>query len=291
MADTRRAVTVDGGVRLAVREFPDPGTGAPPLVLHHGLASSQRIWDLTLPSLVRHHRVVTYDARGHGRSSKPSSGYGFERTTSDLRAIVRATRLRRPVVIGHSWGAMVALEAAVRFPRSFAGVVLIDGGVTPMRRSFPSWTAAKEALAPPHLAGTPVEEFRAMIRTFFADFVDVTPDVEDIILSVMRVDRAGRIRPNLSRANHFRILRTIWLQDPLALHAALRVPTLAILAHRSAQAEDAAWELAKRSAAAELRETGSPTRVRWVEGIHDVPLQHPEALAALIRRWARTAVR
>jgi len=291
MAETRRDVEVDGRVRLAVREFPDPGTGAPALLLHHGLASSQRIWDLMLPSLVGSHRVVTYDARGHGRSSKPSAGYGFDRTSSDLRAVVAATRLRSPVLVGHSWGAMVALEAAVRFPRSFAGAVLVDGGVTPMRRSFPSWAAAKEALAPPHLAGMPVEEFRAMIRTFFADFVDVTSDVEDIVLSVMREDRSGRIHPNLSRANHFRILRSIWSQEPLALHAKLRIPALAIVAHRADQPGAEGWEQAKRAAVEELHATGGPTRVSWIEGIHDVPLQHPRELATRIRRFARTAVR
>jgi pimeloyl-ACP methyl ester carboxylesterase len=288
MTETWRDVEVEPGVRLAVHSLPDPGTGAPPLVLHHGLASSQRIWDLTLPYLAPHHRVVTFDARGHGRSSKPSRGYGFDRTSADLRAVIAALRLRRPLVVGHSWGAMVTLEAAVRSPRAFGGIVLVDGGVTPMRRSFASWKEAKETLAPPRLAGMPVDEFRAMIRTFFADFVEVTPDVEEIVLSVMRVDRSGRIRPNLSRTNHFSILRAIWRQDPIALHARLRVPGLAILAHG---AGDEGWEEAKRRATAELRAVGAPIRVSWIEGIHDVPLQHPRELAARIRRSAEAAVR
>ena len=278
------------GVRLAVREFPDPGTDAPPIVLHHGLASSQRIWDLTLPRLTPHHRVVAYDARGHGASAKPSSGYGFDRTVADLRAVMAATRARRPIVVGHSWGAMVALEAAVRHPRAFAGAVLVDGGVTPMRASFPTWAQAREALAPPHLSGMPVEEFRGLLRTLFADFVDVTLDIERIVLSVMRVDRHGRIHPHLSRANHFRILHAIWDQDPQALHERLRVPTLAIIAHRADQEGQDGWLIAKREAARRLRSAGARTRVAWVEGIHDVPLQHPEALAAHIRRFARTAV-
>jgi pimeloyl-ACP methyl ester carboxylesterase len=288
MAESWREVEVEPGVRLAVRSLPDPQTGAPPLLLHHGLASSQRIWDLALPHLVAHHRVVTFDARGHGRSSKPSTGYGFDRVSTDLRAVASALRLRRPVVIGHSWGGMVALDAGVRFPRAFGGLVLVDGGVTPMRRSFGSWAEAREALAPPRLSGMPVEEFRRMIRTFFADFVEVTPDVEEIVLSVMRVDRSGRIRPNLSRTNHFAILRAIWGQDPIGLHAELRIPTLAILAHG---AGEPGWEEAKRRAAAELRSVGARTQVSWIEGIHDVPLQHPRKLAVRIRRSARSAVR
>ena len=74
-----RETDVDGhgGVRLSVRVHDGPAAPDPTdLVLLHGLASTQRIWDLMLPRLVRRFRVVTYDARGHGRSAKPSSGYG-----------------------------------------------------------------------------------------------------------------------------------------------------------------------------------------------------------------------
>jgi len=278
------------GVRLRVREVAGP-PGAATVVLHHGLASSQRIWDLLLPALATHRRVVTYDARGHGLSGKPASGYGFDHTAADLGAVIRATRSGRAVVAGHSWGAMVALELAARHPRSVAGAVLVDGGVTRMRDGFPTWADAKRALAPPLLAGMPVEEFRGMIRTFFADAVDVTPDVEDIVLSVMRVDRRGTIHPRLSRANHFRILRAIWEQDPMQLHPSLTVPALAIMAHRAADEAERGWEDAKRAAAAWISAAGAPTRFVWMEGIHDLPLQQPDAVARRIEAFARTAVR
>ncbi len=174
--------------------------------------------------------MVTFDARGHGRSGKPSSGYGFDQTVADTLAVIRATRARPPVLVGHSWGAMVALEVAARHERAIAGLVLVDGGISRMRDAFPTWQDAKTALAPPHLAGMPEAEFRAMIPMFFGDAVTVTPEVEDIVMAVMRVGRDGTIRPRLSRANHFRILHAIWNQDPPALHADLRVPGLAILA-------------------------------------------------------------
>jgi pimeloyl-ACP methyl ester carboxylesterase len=277
----------DGGVPLWVRDL-GGRSDRPPLLLHHGLASSQRIWDLMLPDLARRHRVVTFDARGHGGSGKPSTGYGFDHLVADARAVIAACRLRRPVVIGHSWGAMVALELAARHPRSVSGAVLIDGGIFRMRSNFPDWASAKAALAPPHLAGTPVEEFRGMIRTFWGEALEVTPDVERIVLSLMRVRRDGTIRPQLARGNHFRILHAIWEHDPIALHAALQVPSLAILAHGG---DATGFDDAKRAAARALAEAGSPTRVSWMRGIHDLPLQHPEAVAARIERFAATAVR
>ena len=289
MQDTWVRVRGADDVRLEVRVVRPGVPEAPTLMLHHGLASSQRIWDLMVPRLARRFREVTYDARGHGRSSKPTSGYGFERVVGDARAVIRATRAGRPIVVGHSWGAMVALELAARHPRSVAGAVLVDGGIAPLGARM-SWAQTKAQLAPPRLAGIHVEEFRAMIRTFFADAIEVSPDVESIVMSLMRVGRDGRIRPHLSRANHFRILRAVWQQDPVALHARLRVPALAILAHRSGDDRETGREDDKRLAVRQLREVGAPTRVTWLEGIHDLPLQHPEALCRRIERFAAAAV-
>jgi pimeloyl-ACP methyl ester carboxylesterase len=272
------------GVLLATRTFEGP-PGAPTLVLHHGLASSQHIWDLMLPALSRRHRVVTFDARGHGRSSKPGSGYGFDHTVADALAVVR-TSGGRPILVGHSWGAMVGVALAAEHPRAVAGTILIDGGIGRMRDGFTSWAEAKEALAPPHLAGMPLDEFRAMIPMFFGDAVEVTPDVERIVLAVMRVGADGTIRPRLSRANHMRILHSIWEQDPIALHARLRVPALAILARGG----DPAWDARKRAGVHAILRAGSPTTISWMDGIHDLTLQHPTALARRIGAFAHAAV-
>ena len=263
------------GVRLAVRIFPGQKVAAPTVV------------DLMLPTLSRTFRVVTFDARGHGRSAKPGAGYGFDHTVADTVAVLRSTRARRAVLVGHSWGAMVALELAARHPRLLGSVVLVDGGISRMRDGFATWQEARTALSPPHLAGTPVEDFRAMIPMFFGDAVEVTPAVEDIVLAVMRVGADGTIRPRLRRANHLRILRAIWEQDPPALHARLRTPALAILARGG----DAEWDAQRRAAVADLRAAGSPTRTTWLDGIHDLPLQHPDVLVRRISAFARTAVR
>src|SRR5437016_13687639 len=89
-----RVIGADG-VRLATRTTPGPPDG-PAFVLHHGLASSQRIWDLMVPGLARDATAVTFDARGHGESGKPSSGYGFDHTVADAVAVLRSTRHKRP---------------------------------------------------------------------------------------------------------------------------------------------------------------------------------------------------
>ena len=276
-------VAGDGGVRLRARELPGPTPSAGSLLLHHGLASSQRIWDLMLPRLVRRFRVITYDARGHGLSAKPSSGYGFDHTVADALAVMRAARMRRPVMVGHSWGAMVTLELAARHPRSVAGDILIDGGVATLD-GRPPWPVFKEQLAPPRLAGTPLATFRKDIRRWSP--VAISPGIEQLVLSVMRVDAQQRIHPRLSRANHFRILRAIWEQDPVALYGRLRVPTLAILA----KSDDAVSNGYKRAGVRAMRDAGAPAEVTWIRGVHDLPIQHPAAVANRIDRFATTAV-
>lgn len=281
-----RTVTGDG-VTLHVRDWPSVGPAA---LLLHGLASSSHIWDLVAPRLATSGtRAVAYDQRGHGRSGKPSSGYGFDRTTADAAAVIRRLRLARPLVVGHSWGANVALELAVRYPRSVSGLVLVDGGFISLSERF-GWSAAREALAPPRIAGTPLEDALGWVHRELGRSLRVTPDIEGVFLSLMRVDREGRIHPRLSRANHLRILRALWEQDTTALLRRVRVPTLVLAVRSPSGATDTAGFVSeKRRAAATVRGIGEPVHFQWIDGIHDVPLQRPSAVAGRILNAARTA--
>jgi pimeloyl-ACP methyl ester carboxylesterase len=289
MNEDARWVAGEGGVKLAARVFDPHLPQAPGLLMHHGLASSQHIWDLMLPRLTRRLRVVTFDARGHGSSAKPNRGYGFDHVVADALAVARGSRLRRPTVVGHSWGAMVTLELAARHPRSIAGAVLIDGGVHRMRDDL-DWPAAKEILAPPHLTGMPLDEFRAVMRTLLADTVEITPDLEAQVLSMMRVRPDGTITPRLARSNHFRILRAIWEQDPIELWSRVRVPTIAIVA-RDLTDRDRHERMERAVARIRDLTRGRRVAIEWMRGIHDLPLQHPEPLAGRIERFVGTDVR
>ena len=280
--------TVQGdGVRLAVREWPGQG---PSILLLHGLASSSHIWDLVAPRLAPRFRVVAYDQRGHGLSGKPSSGYGFDRLTADAAAVIRRVRLGRPVVVGHSWGANVALQLAVERPRLVLGHALVDGGFLSMRDRM-DWRTARTMLAPPQLKGISLEQFRAGMRNFTRGAVEITPEVEAVFLSLMRVDRDGNIHPRLSRANHLRILRALWEQDAQELLRRVQVPTL-VLAVRSApgEADSAGFMEEKERAAEVVKAIDEAVRFEWIEGIHDIPIQRPEAVADRIERFAREVV-
>jgi pimeloyl-ACP methyl ester carboxylesterase len=200
---------------------------------------------------------------------------------------MRAVGLRRPVVVGHSWGANVALELAARHPKTLAGAILLDGGFVNLRDRL-DWPTARQVLAPPELRGMPAHEFLRRLRSRLGDVLEITPEIEAVFLSLMRVDAHGRIHPRLSRANHLRILHALWAQDALGLLRAVRVPTLVLGVRFPAHAPDSAEFMRQKIRAARIvRRIGGRVRFEWIEGIHDVPLQRPAAVAARILRFAR----
>jgi non-heme chloroperoxidase len=84
--------------------YEDHGAGAP-IVLIHGYPLSGRAWDKQVPVLLEAgHRVITYDRRGFGKSSQPTSGYDYDTFTADLAALMEALDLRNAALVGHSMG-------------------------------------------------------------------------------------------------------------------------------------------------------------------------------------------
>jgi pimeloyl-ACP methyl ester carboxylesterase len=154
------------------------------------------------------------------------------------------------------------------------------------------WKTTKETLAPPPISGLHIDEYLSMMRGFMSDQLEVTPEVEAVFRSLMRVDSQGRIRARLSRANHLRILHALWEQDAPALLARVTVPTLILATRRPDPGPgDEAFIAAKQIGEQQVREIDGPIRFEWIEGIHDVPLQHPDELARRFREFADSTSR
>jgi pimeloyl-ACP methyl ester carboxylesterase len=119
---TKGQVEVNG-VRLAYVQW---GTGTPTVVCAHGLTDGAMCWTRTAQALVeRGSTVLAYDARGHGHSAAPGSGYSAEVFANDLRALLAALRIRRPLLIGHSMGAHTATLVGAD-PELVRAIVLED---------------------------------------------------------------------------------------------------------------------------------------------------------------------
>jgi pimeloyl-ACP methyl ester carboxylesterase len=115
------------GERPAIRGE-SAGKG-PPLVLCHGITATRRYVVHGSRALERSgHRVVTYDARGHGESdpAPAGEGYGYPELVADLEAVVAATVGDGKFVLGgHSMGAHTAAAYALAHPDRLAGLVLV----------------------------------------------------------------------------------------------------------------------------------------------------------------------
>jgi len=84
--------------------YEDHGSG-PPVVLIHGYPLSGRAWDKQVPVLLDMGcRVITYDRRGFGKSSQPTTGYDYDTFAADLNALMEKLDLRNAVIVGHSMG-------------------------------------------------------------------------------------------------------------------------------------------------------------------------------------------
>jgi non-heme chloroperoxidase len=84
--------------------YEDHGAGQP-VVLIHGYPLSGRAWDRQVPALLEAgHRVITYDRRGFGQSSQPTSGYDYDTFAADLNTLLEHLDLRDAVLAGHSMG-------------------------------------------------------------------------------------------------------------------------------------------------------------------------------------------
>ena len=274
-------------LRLHVRDWGGP-EATPPILLVHGLASNARIWDLLAPLLARDFRVAAVDQRGHGQSDKPAGDYGLAAIAADLAGVFEGLGWARPLVVGHSWGANVALQLAADNPALPAGIVLLDGGTNELAAHM-SLEQTLERLAPPRLAGTARAVFLEGLRARWSA-VPLSQAVEDSIMGNFAVDGQDLIAPHLTYENHLKIVRAMWEQRPTRLFARVACPALIVPAEMPPADERAAqWlDLKRRSVAAAAAAIPRASVVWAHDSIHDVQLQRPEWLAETIAAFARS---
>jgi len=114
------------GVKIFYEVF---GTGEPTvLFLPTWSVVHSRIWKAQIPYLARHCRVITFDGRGNGRSSRPASvdAYSDREFAADALAVMDATATQQAVVVSLSCGTFWSLLLAAEHPERVAGAVYIS---------------------------------------------------------------------------------------------------------------------------------------------------------------------
>jgi pimeloyl-ACP methyl ester carboxylesterase len=160
----------------------DAGSGVP-VVLLHGLTATRRYVVMGSKMLERSgHRVIAYDARGHGRSS-PAAGsdeYRYGDLVGDLEAVLDGLELERAVLAGSSMGAHTLLRLGLERPERAAGLVVITPAFDPTTNDDPDrlarWDALSEGLRQGGIEGFLAAQGRPRVR----------PDWRETVTKVIR---------------------------------------------------------------------------------------------------------
>jgi pimeloyl-ACP methyl ester carboxylesterase len=130
---TKRDATTGEEVRIA---YSDYGQGKP-VILIHGWPLSREMWEYQLEDLVNAgHRVIKYDRRGFGKSSKTWDGYDYDSLTEDLKSVIDELDLREVTLVGFSMGGGEAVRYISRYGSDrIAKLVLISSVVPYLSKS------------------------------------------------------------------------------------------------------------------------------------------------------------
>ncbi len=143
-------VAVPGGELVVV----DHGGSGPDVLLVHSMAHSLPVWDGVAARLTQDARVVSFDLRGHGRSSAEATD--IDQIPDDIVAVIDALGLDRPVLVGHDVSGGFTAAVAATHPEKIGALVLLDSPTVEPQ------AAVRETVA---MVGT--DEVRALIADRF----------------------------------------------------------------------------------------------------------------------------
>jgi len=112
---------------MGIIEHTRTGQGAPPFVFVHGFGCARGDWDAQVAHLAPAHETVAVDLGGHGTSPGTAEHARIETHGRDVAALLGHRQMAPAILVGHSMGCRVVLEAALAAPDRVAGLVLVDG--------------------------------------------------------------------------------------------------------------------------------------------------------------------
>ncbi len=265
---------------------PESKPVAPPILFLHGLSSNAHYWD-RVAQHIKGRRMVALDQRGHGLTGRPPlsprlpEGYAMDALVGDAAFLISQLGLDPPVVVGHSWGATVALELVGTRPGVASGLVFIDGPVQSAANLF-SWEEAQRIMQPPLPRFTTFADAVAASKN---DFADAWGDDLEPFVKARVVEEGSDLVLTLTGPVRLELLRGLYESQPDVLWPAIDVPAAALLALRSfGRISRSADGRVKR-----LEEIAPEVQVKWFDTPHDIPLYMPIEIASEIEVIARKA--
>jgi len=250
------------------------GLGTPPIFFVHGFACSHEDWQPQLDFFSKTNEVVACDLRGHGETPGRPRECSIEHYGGDVAALVNNLELKGAVLVGHSMGCRVVLEAARLVPKRVSRLVLVDGS---RNAAGDPDTAEKNARETVEKLG-----YAAFAETLFRQMFFKSSRQADAIVA-RAVKGSAAFGPELWP----RVTR--WDAGSMdAAFAALRVPVLAIQSTtRNAQLQRAPLKPGDTSPWLDyVKSKGAKVEIIPDTG-HFTQLEAPEQVNRLIREFCR----
>ena len=167
------SVLAPDGVRIV---YDERGQGATALVFVHCWSCDRSFWREQADVFADRYRVVTLDLAGHGESGKDRKTWTILGLAGDVRAVVEKLNLKKVILIGHSMGGPVALEAARLLHGRVVGVVPVDT-LHNAEQQFPAQLIDQ-------MAGALEADYPGTIEKFMGSMLpkDADPTVRDFVL-------------------------------------------------------------------------------------------------------------
>ena len=204
---TRRIAGPRG--KIAVHD----GGNGPAVVFLHSLAGNAGQWASQLEHVRKTRRAVAVDLRGHGRSEPPSDGqYRMDEQVADIDAVADALEVERFAVVGHSFGAGVALEYAAARPARVTHLVVAD--------PIGDGSQIPEAEIRPFLEALDSPAYRETIEGYWSSIAGSDGAVLERLLADLRATPEETVIGGL---------QAVMAYDPKPALARLRLPALAVI--------------------------------------------------------------
>jgi len=242
----------------------DSGRGEPAVVLIHAIGTDRSEWNAVSARLSERHRVLAVDLPGHGLST-PDDTVLVDAVAARVDRTLEAHGIRQAILVGHSYGGLVALAEAAKHPKRALGVAVVDIG---------AWNPVDSSRV------AELDDFLTRRYTVFvqAVFEQMSADSAE---RAHLVEQALAVPQPVLTA----YFRDAWRADLRPDVARLKAPLL-VVATPTLWPGAAPWDTvrARLGYAGARRVTG----VRIAGSLHFVPLDAPDSLAAALERFAQS---
>lgn len=250
----------------------------------HGLASSCHWYDLVIPQMDGAYRFIVPDQRGHGQTDHPPTGYDWQTVASDAIYLLDQLGLDRAALMGHSWGANVAMAVAAIYPDRVSSLVLIDGGFFDWTL-WPgaNWESFRQRFRPRDVSGTRQEFLDRLHQQLEECWSD---QLEQIVMSMVRVGADGQVRDILEPTNHAQVMEAMWNEPSSVFYSRVECPTLIVAAGRRQSGGNPEFARMRQEMATAAQAAIRECRVEWIpDTIHDIGYHKPMDLARVLRSF------